>query len=159
MFSLLSFKALSLNGFPFYVIFLDLLLSNSSLLLSASSATTIPPATSGKQAAPLISTDARSNDWLIIIDHYLGFLEFMFGWSWSFSFISAWTEWQYALSDIRSSRSKVFLGKSVLKICSKLTGEHPCRSAIPIKLQLYWNRTLAYVFSCKLAAYFQNTFS
>ena len=25
--------------------------------------------------------------------------------------------------------------------------------------QLYWNRTLAWVFSCKFAAYFQNTFS
>ena len=25
--------------------------------------------------------------------------------------------------------------------------------------QLYWNRTLAWVFSCKLAIYFQNTFS
>ena len=35
----------------------------------------------------------------------------------------------------RSSRPKVFLGKGVLKICSKFTGEHPCRSAISIKLQ------------------------
>ena len=26
------------------------------------------------------------------------------------------------------------LGKSVLKICSKFTGEHPCRSVISIKL-------------------------
>ena len=25
--------------------------------------------------------------------------------------------------------------------------------------QLYWNRTLAWVFSCKFAVYFQNTFS
>ena len=30
-----------------------------------------------------------------------------------------------------SSPSEVFLGKRVLKICSKFTGEHPCRSAIP----------------------------
>ena len=29
----------------------------------------------------------------------------------------------------------VFLEESVLKICSKFTGEHPCRSAISIKLQ------------------------
>ena len=29
----------------------------------------------------------------------------------------------------------LFLGKGVLKICSKFTGEHPCRSAISIKLQ------------------------
>ena len=30
---------------------------------------------------------------------------------------------------------EVFLGKIVLKICSKFTGEHPCRSMISIKLQ------------------------
>ena len=34
----------------------------------------------------------------------------------------------------RSSRPEVFLRKGVLKICSKFTGEHPCRSAISIKL-------------------------
>ena len=31
----------------------------------------------------------------------------------------------------------MFLGKGVLKICSKFTGEHPCRSAISIKLFLW----------------------
>ena len=35
----------------------------------------------------------------------------------------------------RSSHPEVFLGKGVLKIYSKSTGEHPCRSAISIKLQ------------------------
>ena len=34
----------------------------------------------------------------------------------------------------RSSHSEVFLEKGVLKICSKFTGEHPCQSAISIKL-------------------------
>ena len=34
----------------------------------------------------------------------------------------------------RSSRPEVFLGKGVLKICSKFIGEHPCRSVISIKL-------------------------
>ena len=34
----------------------------------------------------------------------------------------------------RSSRPEVFLRKSVLKICSKFTGEHPCRSGISVKL-------------------------
>ena len=29
----------------------------------------------------------------------------------------------------------MFLEKGVLKICSDFTGEHPCRSAISIKLQ------------------------
>ena len=33
-----------------------------------------------------------------------------------------------------SSGSEVFLGKGVLKICRKCTGEHTCRSAISIKL-------------------------
>ena len=34
----------------------------------------------------------------------------------------------------RSSAPEVFLGKGVLKICRKFTGEHPGRSAISIKL-------------------------
>ena len=34
----------------------------------------------------------------------------------------------------RSSHPEVFLEKGVLKICSKFTGERPCRSAISIKL-------------------------
>ena len=33
-----------------------------------------------------------------------------------------------------SSPPEVFLGKGVLKICSKFTGEHPCQSVISIKL-------------------------
>ena len=36
---------------------------------------------------------------------------------------------------VRSSHSEVFLIKGVLKICSKFTREHPCRSVISIKLQ------------------------
>ena len=34
----------------------------------------------------------------------------------------------------RSRCSEVFLEKGVLKICTKFTGEHACRSAISIKL-------------------------
>ena len=34
----------------------------------------------------------------------------------------------------KSSPSDVFFGKGVLKICSRFTGEHPCRSVISIKL-------------------------
>ena len=33
---------------------------------------------------------------------------------------------------MRSNRPEVFLGKGVPKICSKFTGEHPCRCAIEI---------------------------
>ena len=54
----------------------------------------------------------------------------------------------------RSNQSEVFLGKGVLKIYSKFTGENPYRSA----KQLYWHHSSAWVFSCKFAAYFQNTF-
>ena len=65
--------------------------------------------------------------------------------------------WDYKLyylrycisSDHSSSASEVFLEKGVLKICSKFTGEHPCRSV---------KCTSAWVFSCKFAAYFQNIF-
>ena len=39
------------------------------------------------------------------------------------------------VKNIRSSHLEVFLRKDVLKICSKFTGEHPCRSAISVKLQ------------------------
>ena len=60
-----------------------------------------------------------------------------------------------------SNHLEEFLRKSVLKIYSKFSGEHPCRSAISIKFakQFYRNCTLIWVFSCKWAAYFQNTFS
>ena len=34
----------------------------------------------------------------------------------------------------RSSHPELFLRKGVPKICSKFTGEHPCRSVISIKL-------------------------
>ena len=34
----------------------------------------------------------------------------------------------------RSRHLEVFLGKGVLKICSKFTGEQPCQSATSIKL-------------------------
>ena len=37
----------------------------------------------------------------------------------------------------RSNRPEVSLGKGVLKICSKFTGERPCRSVILIKLLRY----------------------
>ena len=36
---------------------------------------------------------------------------------------------------MRSTHQEVFLVKGVLKISTKFTGEHPCQSVIPIKLQ------------------------
>ena len=38
------------------------------------------------------------------------------------------------LSASMEQSPEMFLRKGVLKICSKVTGEHPCRSAISIKL-------------------------
>ena len=40
-----------------------------------------------------------------------------------------------SLKSSRSSHPEVFLGKGVLKICSKFTGEHQWRSVISIKLE------------------------
>ena len=50
-------------------------------------------------------------------------------------------------SKSRSSCLVVFLGKDGLEICTKLTGEHPFRSVVSIKLlcKLYWNYTSAWV--------------
>ena len=57
----------------------------------------------------------------------------------------------------RSSPSAMFLGKCVLNICSKCTGQHPCRSAVSIKL-LCTNCTPAWVFSCNLLHIFRTLF-
>ena len=37
------------------------------------------------------------------------------------------------ISNFRSSGPELFLGKGVVKICGKFTGEHPCRSVISKK--------------------------
>ena len=58
--------------------------------------------------------------WLVC---YLKYNLFPFLVSWDVIFFSNW-----------NSHPEVFLGKGVLKICSKFTGEHPCRSVISIKL-------------------------
>ena len=52
------------------------------------------------------------------------------------------------ISTYRINHPEVFLGKGVLKICSKFTGEHLCRSAISIKLQSnFIEITLCYILS------------
>ena len=55
----------------------------------------------------------------------------------------------------RSSRPEVFLGKGVLKIGIKFTGEHPCRCAISIKLK---NRILRFKMCCSVLM-FVSTFT
>ena len=52
----------------------------------------------------------------------------------------------WGVRSIRSSHSEVFLGKGVLKICCKFTGERPCRSAISIKLQICSPAYLLHIF-------------
>ena len=61
----------------------------------------------------------------------------------------------------RSSRPEAFLGWGVLKNMQQIYRRTPMPKCDfnKVTLQLYWNRTLAWVFSCKYAAYFQNTFS
>ena len=44
------------------------------------------------------------------------------------------TSWLHLQTHFRSSRLVVFLGKGILKTCSKFTGEHPRQSVISIKL-------------------------
>ena len=62
----------------------------------------------------------------------------------------------------KSSHPEVFLGKGVLKICSKVTRENSRRSVVSIcdikkvAKQLYCNHSLTWVHSSKFAAYFQN---
>ena len=45
----------------------------------------------------------------------------------------------YDFYDCRGSRPGVLLGKGILKICCKFIREHPCRSAISIKLFCNFN--------------------
>ena len=77
-----------------------------------------------------------------------------------------------------SSSPKGFWGNSILKICNKFTGEHPCRSVISIKFLLQipkpssqWKREIAFIlnhkrlkiriitYSCQLYMYFVSTMS
>ena len=86
---------------------------------------------------------------VIWIERYLK-LYVSFNYKPKYHFNSTHSGWTF----FRNSHSEVFLGKDVLKICSKFTREHTCQSAI-------WNSnwTLAWVFSSKFAACLQNTFS
>ena len=63
-----------------------------------------------------------------------------------------------------SSPPEVFLGKGFYRRTQKNMQIYrrtptPKYDFTKVALQLYWNPTLAYVFSCTIAAYFQNTLS
>ena len=49
-------------------------------------------------------------------------------------YVSQRCAWVWNFLFFRSSHLEVFLRKGVLKICSKFTGEHLCRSVISVKL-------------------------
>ena len=49
------------------------------------------------------------------------------------------TQHRTLLKTFRSSPPEVFLGRGVLKICNKFTGEPPCRREISMKLQCNFN--------------------
>ena len=57
---------------------------------------------------------------------------------------------------VQTSPPEMFLGKDVLKICSK-TPMPKCKFN-KLAMQFYWNRTSTLMFSMKFAAYFQNNF-
>ena len=44
--------------------------------------------------------------------------------------ISQFESYNFTISETRSSLPEVFLGEGVLKICSKFTGEHPCKATL-----------------------------
>ena len=48
----------------------------------------------------------------------------------------------------RGSRPGMFLGKGILKICSKFTGEHPCRSAISVTFTPFLKNTFGWLLLC-----------
>ena len=56
-------------------------------------------------------------------------------WVTKFNGLSCWIFVGTKISQYKSSHLEVFLGKGVLKICSKFTGERPCQSVISIELQ------------------------
>ena len=58
--------------------------------------------------------------------------------------------WGKIILIFRSSPPKMFLGKSVLEICSKITGEHACRSVILGKLSWFLSLSIYLLQSFKL---------
>ena len=60
-------------------------------------------------------------------------------------------------NDSQKQPFRGILGKGVLKICSKFTGEHPCQSVI--SMQFSWYHFSTEVYSCKFAACCQNIIS
>ena len=58
-----------------------------------------------------------------------------------------------------SSHPDVFLGKGVLKICSKFTDEYPCRSAISIKLQSNFSEIAKQLCFCIANKHSRRTFN
>ena len=54
--------------------------------------------------------------------------EFMYKYFWQFSNVFKTKILLFTISDNGNSRPEVLLGNSVLKICSKFSGECPCRS-------------------------------
>ena len=51
-----------------------------------------------------------------------------------FEIFQLWNEMKFRKTIFRSKRPGVFLGKGILKICSRFKGEHSCRNAISVKL-------------------------
>ena len=65
------------------------------------------------------------------MQHFLLYLKI------TFCLLIGFLKWKWLVRTdiVRSSCPEAFLGKGVLKLCIKFTGEHPCRSAVSIKFQ------------------------
>ena len=84
---------------------------------------------------------------------------FLFGASLEFPANFFWGHWLWGLVERRESianRDRKRCSENMQQIYRRTPMRKCDFNNVP--LQLYWNRTSAWVFSCKFAAYFQNTF-
>ena len=129
-----SFTSFSKTNFSFYYIVLYSIISWKTAL-NFSSYTAWKVSQYGVFSGPYFPAFGLNKERYGVLGHFSrsGRLQF-----------AEWT------SSFKRSRPELFLGKGVVKICSKFTGEHPCQSAISIKLLC----TLKVVFTLILLQFF-----
>ena len=75
----------------------------------------------------------RNKNWNIQIDIPCIYILLWFLKLWFFNFFFS----NYLIRKIKSNPREMFFQKDILQISSKFMGEHPCRSAISIKLPIF----------------------
>ena len=105
----------------------------------------------------------RSNWWKTFSEKYAKLI--YGGFSWKKHEITASWKLQVTPTALSADILQTFFGKSYLFQTQNFFQTCHMKLRLPvilrllIALQIYWNRTSAWVLSCKFAAYFQNTFS